>query len=49
MTSAFSETSDLAVDVDVRRDQIRGPEDAPITLVEYGDSECLFAAGALRR
>jgi protein-disulfide isomerase len=31
---------DLAYDVDPARDHIRGPLDAPVTLVEYGDFEC---------
>ncbi|MCP2321915.1 Na+/H+ antiporter NhaA [Hamadaea flava] len=31
---------DLAVEVDHERDHIRGPADARITIVEYGDFEC---------
>jgi Na+/H+ antiporter NhaA len=42
---------DLAVPVDPDRDHIRGPREAPITVVEYGDYECPYcglAEGVVR-
>jgi Na+/H+ antiporter NhaA len=46
IAGTIDDIPDLSDDVDLARDHIRGGEDAPVTLVEYGDYQCPYCGQA---